>query len=111
MRVLGCALFAVGFVLLLPLWFPIATVLNALERRRFRRAFHDFACVECATRLGQGSIELATRESEARNKARLEAWGNEPLRLNLGVTAICPVCGAHYLFHRRDGTLHRVGND
>lgn len=64
MAQIGLYLLMAVLVLMAPLWLPVVVLLNYMDKRRLALGARDFACVECGTRLGPASLELAHAPGE-----------------------------------------------
>lgn len=101
----GIALFAVLFLVLLPLLLPVAAVHLRISNRRLLKLVREFVCVACGARLGAESVRLA---SERWNATVAELHAKSPgikFRLVRDIDAVCPSCGQEYTYRDKDKSL------
>lgn len=101
MSKIGTTLFAIAFIVALPITIPVSILLNLRYKRRLRKLVQSTSCLICGTILGLEAICLADTEWSA-HVAELHKQ-NPGLRLRLVrlLHAICPNCRTRYTYSEK----------
>jgi len=101
---------AIGFLVTLPVLLTVSLALLWLDRRRLRLSAALSPCRFCGCVLGQKSIELANAKwadlMEEKKHESLRLIRRVKLRMVRNMDAICPACGAIYIFDRESRIFH-----
>lgn len=95
-------LFAVGFILLLPVIIPISVFLHVRYKRRIRKLVQITACQSCGKILGLEAMRLADAEWTAYVRELHEKNPGTRFRLVRLLHAICPNCGTRYTYFEKE---------
>jgi hypothetical protein len=109
MNKIPVALLVIGFVLLTPVWLPVALILHGIYLHRLRRSANRFRCVTCGVVLGRAALRLADDEWRKVMEERRRQHPGVRLRVVRTLHAICLCCGQRYRFVEREQTF--VAND
>jgi hypothetical protein len=90
--------FAVAFILLSPVFVPIAFLFHARDQKRMYLAAEGFRCIECGAVLGRASIERADDEWERYMDELHRQNPGYRFRVVRTVQAICTKCEKQYRF-------------
>jgi hypothetical protein len=90
--------FVVAFILLSPVWVPIALLLHARDQKRMYLAAEGFRCIECGAVLGKASIERADDEWKRYMDELHRQNPGDRFRVVRTVHAICIECEKQYRF-------------
>lgn len=101
----GFALFAVLFLVLLPLLLPVAAVQAGISNRRRLKLVREFVCVACGARLGEESVRLGHERWHATVVALHPKSPGIKFRLVCDIDAVCPSCGHEYTYRDKDNSL------
>jgi hypothetical protein len=89
----------------LPVIIPAFIVLEAVQKRRLRRAARSFTCLNCGKLLGANAVAVADAEWSRYVRELMRQHPGVKLRLVRTVDAICPGCGACYMFRESERTF------
>jgi hypothetical protein len=98
-------LIAFGIIVMLPVILPMVIAAVAMQDRRKRTAAASFHCLICGKVLGAASVRLS---DDAFRREMGELRGTHPhvkFRVVRTCHAICPACGARYMFRDEGRTF------
>jgi hypothetical protein len=91
-------IFAIAFILLLPLWIPLVALIHARYQKRMYTVAEGFRCHVCGVVLGRASIEQADDEWGKYFDGLHRQNPGYRFRIERTVHAICTECGQSYRF-------------
>lgn len=105
MNTVMLTLMVIGFVILLPLWVPLACVAHGVYLRRLHSAANRAKCVACGQILGKESVERADAEWAEHIRELRERHPGVKFRLVRSIHAICTLCGTRYRYDEKTREL------